>query len=45
MYSFQFGGDLAAYFDRYRSQLKSRADIRRFSGLSEGDITVLRSLH
>ena len=27
MYSFQYGGDIAAYFGRYRARLKTRADI------------------
>ena len=27
MYSFQYGGDITAYFERYRVQLKMRADI------------------
>jgi len=45
MYSFGYGGDLIEYFDRYRSKLKTRADIARFSGLSPNDIAVLRTLH
>jgi hypothetical protein len=37
MYSFQFGGDIPEYFGRYRRKLKSRADIRKNSGISEAD--------
>ena len=37
MYSFQYGGDIAEYFGRYRRLLASRADIRKHSGMSEGD--------
>jgi hypothetical protein len=45
MYSFQFGGDIPAYFGRYREQLDERADIARVSGLSAGDIARLRTLY
>ena len=45
MYSFQFGGDIPAYFGRYREQLDDRADIARVSGLSPGDIARLRALY
>ncbi len=45
MYSFQYGGDFAEYFSRYRRQLKSRDDIARVSGLSEGDLSRLRKLY
>ena len=45
MYSFGFGGDIVEYFLRYRSKLKTRDDIRRFSGLSSGDTEFLRSLY
>ena len=45
MYYFGYGGDLLAYFLRYRDKLQSRADIARFSGLSTGDIAVLKKLH
>jgi hypothetical protein len=45
MYTFAYGGDLVAYFERYRNKLTSRADIARFSGLSANDIAVLRALH
>ena len=44
MYSFQFGGDIREYFDRYRRKLHSREDIRRNPGLSEADLAQLRNL-
>ena len=37
MYSFQYGGDIAEYFGRYRRKLKAREDIRKNSGISEED--------
>jgi hypothetical protein len=45
MYYFGYGGDLVAYFLRYRDKLQSRADISKFSGLSPNDIAVLKKLH
>ncbi len=45
MYSFAFGGDIAAYFDRYRRRLHSRAEIALYSGISDDDRTTLRNLH
>ena len=45
MYYFGYGGDLGAYFQRYRDRLQSRADIPKFSGVSASDIAVLKSLH
>ena len=42
MYSFQFGGDITAYFGRYRGLLKSRADIAAHSGISDADRAALR---
>ncbi len=45
MYYFGYGGDLGAYFQRYRDKLKSRADIPKFSGVSANDISVLKKLH
>lgn len=45
MYTFAYGGDLVAYFMRYREKLASRSDIRRLSGLSSSDISVLKSLY
>ena len=37
MYSFQYGGDIAEYFGRYRRLLATRADIREHSGMSAAD--------
>lgn len=37
MYSFQYGGDIAEYFARYRRKLTKRDDIRKNSGLSASD--------
>lgn len=37
MYSFQFGGDIVEYFERYRRLLATRADIRAHSGTSDSD--------
>ena len=45
MYSFTNGGDFVEYFSRYRRQLKSRADIARFSGVSAADTAALKSLY
>jgi hypothetical protein len=45
MYSFGYGGDFVEYFSRFRRKLKSREDIARFSGLSPGDLAVLKSLY
>jgi hypothetical protein len=45
MYFFGYGGDIVAYFERYRRQLGSRADIASASGLSQGDIGRLRALY
>ncbi len=42
MYSFQYGGDIAGYFGRYRTQLKLRADIARHSGISDADRVAFR---
>lgn len=41
MYSFQYGGDIAAYFDRYRRRLKTRGDMASTSGLSSADKDAL----
>ena len=45
MYFFGFGGDIVAFFERYRSQLGSRADIADVSGLSDGDLAQLSALY
>ena len=37
MYNFQYGGDIAEYFGRYRRLLEVRADIRKHSGMSTDD--------
>jgi hypothetical protein len=44
MYSFQYGGDIAEYFGRYRRPLASRADIRKHSGIADGDRRQLAAL-
>jgi len=43
MYSFRHGGDIVAYFERYRKLLTSRADIPKHSGISDADRTALRA--
>ncbi len=45
MYSFGYGGDIVAYFMRYRDKLNTRADIAKVSGLSGADSTALRKLY
>jgi hypothetical protein len=45
MFYFGYGGDILDYFMRYRSKLQSRDDIAKYSGLSVGDVEVLRSLY
>jgi hypothetical protein len=45
MYSFGYGGDIVAYFNRYRAQIASRSEIAAVSGLSQGDIRRLRELY
>jgi hypothetical protein len=37
MYSFQYGGDVPAYFERYRRTIMKRADIRGSLGISAAD--------
>ncbi len=44
MYSFQYGGDIDEYFARYRRKLKSREDIRKYSGISAEDRAHLAAL-
>jgi hypothetical protein len=44
MYNFQYGGDIAEYFGRYRRQLTSRGDIPKHSGTSEADRRKLGEL-
>lgn len=45
MYYFGYGGDILDFFMRYRSKLQSRGDIGKYSGVSSGDVAVLRSLY
>ena len=45
MYSFQYGGDFAAYFMRFREQLQARGDIRRTAPFSAADRSAFRRLH
>lgn len=45
MYSFQFGGDIVEYFDRFRRQLKMRDDIARVSPMSDSDRRRARVLY
>jgi hypothetical protein len=45
MYYFGYGGNIVDYFMRYRSKLQSRADVAKYSGLSAGDVQVLRGLY
>lgn len=42
MYSFGFGGDVVAYFRRYRQLLKTRADIAMHAGVSDNDRAAFR---
>jgi hypothetical protein len=44
MYTFQYGGDIVEYFQRYRRQLRTRADIPAYAGLSDSDRAVFRRL-
>jgi hypothetical protein len=45
MYFFGYGGDIAAYFGRYRAQLHTRNDIASVSGLSAGDVSHIRAAY
>jgi len=45
MYYFGYGGDVVAYFNRYRSQLRTRNDIAAVSGLSEADAVRIRAMY
>ncbi len=44
MYSFQYGGDLAEYFARYRRKLASRADFPKHSAITEADLRQLNAI-
>ena len=45
MYSFQYGGDIAEYFGRYRRQLAAREDIRKHPGMSHDDRRRINQLY
>jgi hypothetical protein len=45
MYSFQYGGDIAEYFGRYRRAIAKREDISRQSGISPADHDALLLLY
>lgn len=45
MYFFGLGGDIEAFFGRFRDQLGERTDITRTPGVSEGDRAQLRALY
>jgi hypothetical protein len=43
MYSFGYGGDIVAYFERYRQLLKTRNDMTAHSGISNADRIAIRA--
>jgi Matrixin len=45
MYSFVYGGDIVAYFMRFRDKLQSRDDVRTASPFSPGDRAAFRALY
>lgn len=45
MYFFGFGGDIPAFFGRYRKQIEERDDIELVAGLSAGDLAQLREIY
>jgi hypothetical protein len=45
MYFFGYGGDITAYFGRYRTQIHARSDIASASGLSDGDVQRIRAIY
>jgi hypothetical protein len=45
MFYFGYGGDVVQYFMRYRAKLGSRDDIRKYSGLSDGDRRALHDVY
>lgn len=45
MFFFGYGGDVPAYFGRYRAQIKTRSDIAKVSGLSDGDVARIRAIY
>lgn len=44
MYSFQYGGDFPAYFQRFRDQLERWEDIEDADPFSDGDRAALRAI-
>ena len=42
---FGFGGDIPAFFNRYRAQLKTRDDIATFAGVSADDAARVREMY
>lgn len=45
MYSFEYGGNVADYFARYRKKLRERGDIRDNSGLSPDDTRHVQAIY
>jgi hypothetical protein len=45
MYSFVYGGDLLAYFMRFREKLRSRDDVVTASPFSAGDVRAFEALY
>jgi hypothetical protein len=45
MFYFGYGGDVAEYFGRYRSQIHARSDIAMVSGLSDADVARIRAIY
>jgi len=45
MYSFQYGGDVLEYFNRYRRILQQRPDIRAHPGISAADSARVAGLY
>lgn len=45
MYFFGFGGDIPGFFNRYRTQLKTRGDMANVAGVSASDVAKLRVLY
>jgi hypothetical protein len=45
MYFFGFGGDIPGFFNRYRTQLKTRDDIASFAGVSAEDAARARAIY
>lgn len=45
MFYFGYGGDIPAYFARYRAQIQTRSDIAKVSGLSDADVARIRAIY